>query len=284
MLSKYIRILRPEQWYKNFLVFLAIIYSFNLFDFNKFIATFFGFVALSSLSSANYLFNDIIDKKSDSKNPLKKSRPIASGRISIHVGYVLLLILLAMGLIISLILDYKFFLTMAAFIIISSAYTLFLKKEIFVDILVIAVNFVIRAVSGALIINVHVSPWLILCPFFLSLFISIGKRRAEISTLGKNAPIYRNTLSYYTEEITNSLMIITTTALVISYTFYTLSVDNRLLFTLPFVLYGIFRYFYFIYTKPIIAANPELVFRDARFMLSLVFWLVITFSILYFNF
>lgn len=284
MISKYIRILRPEQWYKNFLVFMAIIYSFNLFDFNKFIATFLGFAALSVLSSANYLFNDIIDKKSDSKNPLKKSRPIASGHISVNAAYILLLILLAMGLSISFILNYKFFLTMAVFVASSGAYTLFLKKEIFVDIFVIALNFVIRAVSGALIINVYVSPWLILCPFLLSLFISVGKRRAEISTCGKNASMYRNTLSYYTEELTNSMMVITTTALVISYTFYTLSVDNKLLFTLPFVLYGIFRYFYFIYTKPIIAANPELVFKDARFMLSLAFWLVTTFSILYFNF
>ena len=284
MINRYIKVLRPEQWYKNLLVFLAILYSFNLFNLHKFIVTFLGFVALSILSSANYVFNDIIDKENDSKNPLKKSRPIASGKISSNGAYLLFVVLLVIGFSFSFILYSKFFLLMLTFVAVSTIYTLFLKKEIFADILVIAVNFVIRAVSGALIINVYISPWLILCPFLLSLFISLGKRRAEISTFGKNAALHRATLSYYTKSLTNSLMTITTTTLVISYTFYTLSVDNKLLFTLPVVLYGIFRYFYFIYAKPSIAASPELVFKDARFMLSLILWFALTLAILYFNF
>lgn len=283
-LDKYAKTLRPWQWYKNMLVFLAIIYSFTIFDFNKLALSFFGFVALSILSSANYIFNDIVDKTSDSKNILKKSSPIASGKITINTAFLLILILLAAGFFMSFILSQKFFLLMILFFANSSAYTLFLKKKVLADILAIAANFVIRAVSGALIIDVYVSPWLVLCPFFLSLFISTGKRRAEISTLGKNAATCRNTLSQYTEKIMNSLMIVTTTILIIAYTIYTLTVDIKLLFTLPVVIYGIFRYFYFVYKKPLIAANPEQAFKDKRFMLSLILWFVITLAVLYTNF
>lgn len=282
-LKSYVKALRPEQWYKNLLVFLAIIYSSGLFDTGKFVLTLVGFASLSLLSSANYVFNDLMDRNSDSRNPLKKSRPIASGKISPETSFILFAVLLATGFIVSFLLNRGFFLLMAIFVAISAAYNVFLKKEIFLDILVIAVNFVIRAVSGALIIKVYISPWLILCPFFLSIFISTGKRKAEISILGKSAADHRSTLLHYTEKITDPLMTIATTTLVISYTLYALTVDAKLLLTLPMVLYGILRYLYFIYTKPLIAANPELVFRDGRLMLSLVLWLVLTFFVIYSN-
>lgn len=282
-ISNYIKTLRPEQWYKNLLVFLAIIYSFSLLDFKKLNMAFLGFIVLSVLSSANYIFNDIIDKKNDVKNNLKSDRTIASGKVSIKNAFAIFFGLLAAGWLASFGLGYNFFLLMVSFVAISTAYTLYLKKEMFVDILAIAINFAIRAVSGAVLIGVYVSPWLILCPSFLSLFISVGKRRAETSILGKNALKYRSTLSYYTEDLTNSLMIITTTILIVSYTFYTLSMGNKLILTLPVVLYGIFRYFKFVYQNPLTASKPELVFKDARLMLALILWAFMTIALLYLN-
>jgi len=279
----YIKALRPEQWYKNILVFLALIYSSNLFDPNKFLMALLGFAVLSILSSANYALNDMFDKSSDSKNPLKRHRPIASGKISLREASMMIFVLLATGFLLSSIVNLQFFLLMALFVAVSGAYTFFLKKQILSDILVIAVNFVIRAVSGALIIDVYVSPWLVLCPFFLSLFISIGKRKAELSILGKDAAKHRATLSYYKEEVANSLMMITTAILVIAYTFYTLTVDAKLLITLPVVIYGIFRYYHFISQKPMIAANPELALTDKKFTLALIMWLILTFVVLYVN-
>ncbi|MEK6947129.1 MAG: UbiA prenyltransferase family protein [Nanoarchaeota archaeon] len=280
--SDYVKMMRPEQWYKNLLVFLAVFFSFNLFNFNKLMLSFFGFMILIMLSSANYILNDIADRRNDLQDVSKKSRPIASRKISVPNAVVFSVVLFSAGLFLSYLISLKFFLLMLLFVILSTAYSFYLKKEIFADILLISVNFVIRAVAGAVIISVYISPWLVLCPFFLSLFLSVGKRRVELANLGKKAAMHRNTLSYYTEEITTALMIITTTILIVAYTFYTLTVDNKLMFTIPVVLYALFRYFQFVYTNSKIARNPELVLTDRRFIAALVLWLAITFAVLYY--
>lgn len=281
-IKNYIDILRPNQWYKNLLVFIAVVYSFNLFSIDKAVLSFYGFISLCILSSANYIFNDILDKKNDINNPAKSSRPIASGKISVGASLIIFIFLSLSGLLTAYSLNKNFFFLGLLFLLLTSIYSIFLKKEIFVDILLIAVNFVIRAVSGALIINVYISPWLVLCPFFLSLFLSVGKRRAEASYLGKYASKHRNTLTYYTENITNSLIAITTAIIIITYSFYTISAEPKLLLTLPLVLYAIFRYFYFIYTDSPIARNPELAFKDSRLIASLVLWALITLIALYY--
>ncbi|HLC60486.1 MAG TPA: UbiA prenyltransferase family protein [Candidatus Nanoarchaeia archaeon] len=278
----YVRIMRPEQWYKNLLVFLAIFFSFNIFNFEKLISSFFGFLILIILSSANYIINDVADRRNDLQDISKKSRMIASGRIPIQNAAIFSIILFSAGLYLSYLISINFFWLMLFFVIISTAYSFYLKKEIFADILLIAVNFAIRAVAGAVIINVYISSWLILCPFFLSLFLSVGKRRVELANLGKRAVMHRNTLLYYTEEMTAALMIITTAVLIVAYTFYTLTVDYELILTLPVVLYAIFRYFQFIYTNSKIARNPELVLTDKRFAAALILWIVITFAVLYY--
>lgn len=278
----WVKMMRPEQWYKNLLVFLAVFFSFNLFNFNKLMLSFFGFIILIVLSSANYILNDIADRRNDLQDVSKKSRSIASRKISVQNAVIFSVILFSAGLYLSYLISLKFFLLMLFFVIISTAYSFYLKKEIFADILVIAVNFAIRAVAGAVIISVYISPWLILCPFFLSLFLSVGKRRVELANLGKKAVMHRNTLSYYTEEITTALMIITTTILIVAYAFYTLTVDNQLMFTIPIVLYALFRYFQFVYTNSKIARNPELVLTDKRFVAALVLWIAVTFAVLYY--
>ena len=278
----YVKMMRPEQWYKNLLVFLAVFFSFNLFNFNKLMLSFFGFIILIMLSSANYILNDVADRRNDLQDISKKSRMIASRKISVQNAVIFSVILFSAGLFLSYLINLKFFLLMLLFAIISTAYSFYLKKEIFADILLIAVNFAIRAAAGAVIIGVYISPWLILCPFFLSLFLSVGKRRVELANLGKKAAMHRNTLSYYTQEITTALMIITTTILIIAYTFYTLTVDNKLMFTIPIVLYALFRYFQFVYANSKIARNPELALADKRFAAALILWIVITFAVLYY--
>ena len=262
-------------------VFFAVFFSFNLFNFNKLMLSFFGFIILIMLSSANYILNDVADRRNDLQDISKKSRMIASRKISVQNAVIFSVILFSAGLFLSYLINLKFFLLMLLFAIISTAYSFYLKKEIFADILLIAVNFAIRAAAGAVIIGVYISPWLILCPFFLSLFLSVGKRRVELANLGKKAAMHRNTLSYYTKEITTALMIITTTILIIAYTFYTLTVDNKLMFTIPIVLYALFRYFQFVYANSKIARNPELALIDKRFVAALILWTAITFAVLY---
>ena len=276
------RILRPQQWYKNLLVFLAIFFSFNLFNFHKLALSFLGLITLIILSSANYIINDIADRKNDLQDSSKKSRLIVSGKVKINNVLIFSIVLFIIGLLSSYFIKIQFFLLMLFFVAISTLYSFYLKKEIFADILLIAINFAIRAAAGALIINVYISPWLILCPFFLSLFLSVGKRRAELANLGKKAIAYRKTLSYYTEDMTTALMIITTTILIVAYTFYTLTVDNKLIITLPIVLYAIFRYFQFIYANSRISRNPELALTDIRFAVALVLWTILVFIVLYY--
>mgnify|MGYP001593542403 FL=1 len=157
----YIKIMRPTQWYKNLLVFLAIFFSFNLFHFDKIILSILGLIILIILSSANYIVNDIADRKNDLQDISKKSRPITAGKIPIKNAIAFSIILFGVGLFLSYLVDFKFFLLMVLFAIVSSAYSFWLKKEIFTDILLVAANFVIRAVAGAVIINVFISPWLI---------------------------------------------------------------------------------------------------------------------------
>ena len=279
-----IRLLRPAQWYKNLLIFLPIIFSGNLLNLGMLLLTIAGFASLCAVSSANYIINDIIDRKKDKKHPEKKSRPLASGRIKIWqaVGILVLLLITSIGF--ALPLNINFFYTVAFLLGFTLLYSLLLKREPFLDIIVIGINFVVRAIAGTFIICVEVSPWLILGVFFLALFLAVSKRHADALFLGKSAQKHRNSLKTYTPELTSALMIIATILLVMSYSLYSFLSDQTpyLIFTLPFALYLIFRYFFLVYAGSAVARHPERVFLDIRMDIALVLWIAVTFSILYF--
>lgn len=278
----FIKLLRPWQWYKNLLVFIPILFSGNLFEQTGLLLTWLGFFALCIISSANYIINDIIDIKTDRRHPEKKRRPLASGKIKVWQSVCLLVVFLILGLYISWILDTNFLICVASLFCLTLAYSLFLKKEAILDIILIGINFVIRASSGAFIIDVKISPWLIVGIFFLSLFLSAGKRWGDLELLGKTARMHKFSLKDYSKDMTNALMMIATTLLVISYALYSfLSNHNYLIFTLPFALYLIFRYFILVYSGSVIARHPEKVFTDWRMMFGLVLWGASTFIILY---
>ena len=176
-----------------------------------------------------------------------------------------------------------FFYSTIILFILAISYSFILKNILFADTLSIALLFVIRAVSGALLINVWISPWLILCPFFLSLFLSIGKRHADVILLKENAERTRKVLKGYTPQISTSLMTIATTLLLISYTFYSfLSEHQSLLYTLPFALFVIFRYFFLISKGSIIARQPEKIFKDIPLIIGILLWVVVAFLSIYY--
>ena len=278
------KLLRPTQWYKNLLVFLPIVFSGNLADMHLLLLTFVGFLGLCAVSSANYVVNDLIDIKSDRRHPEKRKRPLAAGKIKIWQAIVLAIILLFIAVGISAGLNINFFYAVAFLFGFSLLYSLLLKREPFLDIIAIGINFVVRAVAGVFIIGVETSPWLIACVFFLALFLVAGKRHADTAFLGKNAKKHRSTLKIYTPEITSALMIITTGLLVVSYSLYSFLSDNTsyLIFSLPFALYLVFRYFSLVYTGSPIARHPERVFLDLRMDIAMVLWAIVTFIILYF--
>lgn len=280
----FVKIARPQQWYKNLLVFLPLVFVGRLFNLQSIKLTIIAFISLCAISSANYIINDFIDLEKDKHHPEKKTRPLAAGTLKktyaiIEAGFMLVA---------ALWLAFKFpnklfFMSVIALFVITQAYSIFLKKQLFADILSIGANFVIRASAGTFALDVKNSPWLILCTFFLSLYLSVGKRAAEFSFLGNEAKNHRETLLYYTKEITQPLLIISTTLLITAYSLYSfLSERNSLLYTLPFALYVIFRYFYLIEIGSEIARHPEKAFKDKNMLIGIILWGITTLLLLYF--
>lgn len=278
-----IRLMRYKQWYKNLVILLPIIFVGQLFNGDFLVKIIIGLVALCLVSSSNYIINDIFDRKRDQLHPEKKLRPIASGKVRVWEGIIIAIILLVLSLWVAFKLNIDFFIVVLVLFILTFFYSIWLKKEPFVDILLIAVNFVLRAVAGGYILNLKISPWLILCPFFLSLFISIGKREADIILLKEKAVEHKVTAKYYTRSLTNALVAIFTSSLVISYGLYSfLSNFPGLLLSLPFALYTIFRYLYLIYSGSKIARHPELVYRDKKLLLGIFLWVISVGLVIYF--
>lgn len=277
-----IRVLRPQQWCKNLLVFLPIIFSQNLTNAQALLNTIIAFVSLCAVSSSSYVLNDIADRKEDRLNPEKKDRPIAAKRMSVPAAVLLALSVGAAGFLVALLLPVEFLVSVLTLFGLSQLYTVWLKHEAFADIILIATNFVIRAVSGAFAIQVWVSPWLIVGVFFLALFFIIGKRRSELAFLKSKAKRHRKVLAAYTPEIITQLSSLATTSLVLSYTLYVFFGQHQMLFiTLPFALYAIFRYEALIAEGSSIARHPHRMFTDTRLMIAIILWVATTIGILY---
>jgi len=288
MIKDIIKLIRVKQWYKNLLVFLPLVFGQQLFNFNLVFATFFGFVALCLISSSNYILNDIFDRKKDRINLEKKNRPIASGKISVKFAILLAILFFSGSIFIAINLSLIFLFFVTSLFTLTQFYTFKLKNIAFVDILTISINFVLRAVSGVFIVSqslgerVGVSYWLILCPFFLALFLASSKRQAEVILLKDSAKAHRKVLNEYTKEITFGLMIISTTLLIISYSIYIMSSSYpQLIFTLPFVLYLIFSFFAYAEKGQDIARNPELIYRNKFLVLVVVLVLVLVLLSIY---
>jgi len=280
--KNYLKLVRPHQWYKNLVVFLAIFFSGNMFNFEPVVITILALISLICVSSANYVINDLIDYKKDRLHPEKKNRPLASGKISRISAVFLAIILLAVGLLLSMVLGNLFFYAVLSLFILTQLYSFFLKKIIFADVLTIASLFVIRAIAGALVIDVTISPWLILVPFFLALFLVIGKRHADLTLLKDKAASTKEVLQDYNKEITNPLMIISTTLLILSYALYSfLSEHSNLIYTLPLAIFVIFRFYYLIHNNTKIALKTERVIKDKTTIIGILLWVLITALIIY---
>jgi 4-hydroxybenzoate polyprenyltransferase len=281
MIKEYLNLIRIRQWYKNLVIFLPLFFVGEVFAHGYLEATLVGFIALCFVSSANYVLNDIIDRKSDREHPEKKMRPLASGKINIASAYIVFLIMLIAGLYIAYTLDLPFLICAIFLFVFTIIYSLFLKKEPVADVLSIAINFVVRAVSGTFIIHTFISPWLIFCPFFLALFLGFGKRNADLRFMKTKAHAHKEVLKYYTLENTNALMTISTTCLIIAYALYSFSRTTWLLLTLPFAIYAIFHYYALVQNGSEIARHPEKIYRDWRLMLSIALIMIILFIIFY---
>jgi len=272
-----IKLLRPNQWYKNLLIFIAIIFSKNLLNLSYLKITFQGFVMLIIISSANYIFNDLVDLKKDILNPEKKDRPIASGKISKKLAIILFLSFLVIGLISAYKISLDLFYIVLGIVLISTLYTFLLKNIVFADLLAISSNFVLRAVSGAVIIDVFISPWLVIGIFFFALFLVTGKRYSELNYLNKNATKHRIVLKDYSKDITLSLFNIFMASLFIVFALYSFSSEHKLLiWIIPLFMYLILRYYQLIIKDGEIARNPEKAVKDPCLLIGGLIFIILS--------
>jgi 4-hydroxybenzoate polyprenyltransferase len=277
-----LELLRVKQWYKNLVIFLPLIFVGLALNFDSITFTLLGFFALCLMSSTNYIINDILDIEKDKVHPEKKLRPIPAGKISITLATIIAMFLASSSLLLGFFLSQTFFYILLVFFLSTQFYSAGLKNEVFLDIILISTNFVLRAISGAYILNVRVSPWLILCTFLLSLFLASAKRKADLLLLKEKAKQHKKVLEHYSLELTNNLLLVTMILLLISYCLYSfLSIHPNLIYTLPIALYVIFRYFYLTTKGSVITRHPEKIYKDWRITFGIVLWVLVTFLIIY---
>ena len=271
------------------MLFAGLVFSHRLFSWLLLADVLLGFAIFCLLSGGIYIVNDLIDLKKDQQHPLKRKRPLAAGKLSVSLAKNTAVFLLIVSLALAYLLDVHFALICLTYAGMMLAYSAFLKKIAILDVIVISLGFVLRAVAGVVIIEVEISPWLLVCTLFLSLFLVLSKRRHEMVLLGDEANNHRQSLSEYSPQLLDQMIAVVTGSAVIAYTLYTLADrtievvgTSYLIVTVPLVIFGVFRYLYLVY-KDNQGGNPELViFSDKPLLVDVVLWVVVVVVILYF--
>lgn len=281
-----LRLMRPSHWLKNVFVFAPLVYSKTLFNPEYVLPAMQAFASFCLVSSAVYIFNDIADRKADAEHPRKRFRPIASGRVSVSAAWILLALVLVLASMLAAMLPWRAGLLITVYLALNAAYSMGLKHVVLVDIFIIAAGFMLRVLTGGYAIEVPISNWLVICTLFLSLFLGVAKRRSEINNMNRGAS--RRVLDDYTPELVRTIMIVSVTGSIMSYTLYTLSDHvianfgtDKLIYTVPIVMFGMFRYLY-LDEKKQTAENPvAVVARDPSLILTGLAWMGASLLIIY---
>ena len=279
MISSLLFSMRPYQWTKNLFIFAGLVFSQNVLDGALVLKTVFGFFAFCVLTSGAYMINDVLDVKEDRAHPTKMKRPIASGRVSKMWAFCIAVPLIIGSLLLSFVLHINFGLTSLIYLLLMIFYSLFLKRIVILDVLVISAGFILRVVAGTVLVGVVVSSWLLTCTIFLSLFLALGKRRHELGLVQQGSEGYRQVLRRYNQNFLDQLIAITAASTLFSYALYTMSDSTvekfgseNLKFTIPFVVYGLFRYLYLIHVKKE-GGNPgKDLFSDYALLIDVILW------------
>ncbi|MDO8736711.1 MAG: decaprenyl-phosphate phosphoribosyltransferase [Thermoleophilia bacterium] len=269
--------LRPKQWIKNLVVFAGIIFSRNLADWSMQWKTWCTFFAFCAVVSAGYLINDILDRESDRHHPVKKYRPIASGSLSVGAAVTAVFVLVLPALIGGYFVDHLLPVFLAGYMVLQFSYSMYLKHLVIVDVMVIAAGFVIRAVAGAAVIHVPISSWLVVCTMLLALFLGLAKRRAELVLLEDDAASHRANLEHYSLELIDQMISVTASATLVSYALYTFTAfpdSHSMMWTIPFVLYGIFRYLSLVHTHLRGGSPEQVMLTDKPLLIDVVLWVI----------
>ena len=271
--------LRPEQWTKNLLLFGGLLFGGRLLELDAVITAMAGFAIFSALSGATYLLNDIWDREADRRHPLKQTRPIASGQLDISTGAWSAASLIAGAIGAAWLLSPRLAGIAAAYVGLLFFYSTTLKHVVIVDVLAIAGGFVLRAIAGAIAVDVPIGSWLLVCTTLLALFLALSKRRHELVLLGEDASRHRPSLEHYSPYLLDQMIAVVTASTLIAYTVFTTSPDtaqrlgtSRLVFTVPFVLYGIFRYLYLVHQRLGGGSPAEMLLTDRPLLLCVALW------------
>jgi 4-hydroxybenzoate polyprenyltransferase len=282
--------LRPQQWIKNLFIFAPLIFSRNILNRPFLFKTIAAFAAFCLISSAHYIFNDLRDLEEDRRHPVKSKRPLASGRLRKGPAVIALVVIGAAGLALAASIGRPFLIIAAGYLVLQTAYSMWLKHVVILDVFVIAAGFLIRVVAGGLAIQVEISSWLLICTILLSLFLAMGKRRYELVLLDKDAANHRPILREYNTYLLDQMISVVTASTLLAYCLYTISAETvakfgtrNLIFTVPFVLYGIFRYLYLIHQKAGGGTPEALIIRDKPLLADIFLWIVAAALILHFK-
>lgn len=294
-MTSLVQLIRPRQWIKNVVVLAGVIFSGRL-EHPEFAArSLFAFLVFCLLSSGIYVLNDLVDAEADRRHPEKKLRPIASGRVTRRAAVVLALVLLAGGLIAAYALGPRFASAGLAYVGLNILYTAWLKRHVIVDVMCIAVGFMMRAIGGVEVLRdldptVGLSDWLLLCTFFLALVMAFGKRRAEIVLLDDDAKSHRRSLSDYSLGLLDVIIPLVSGCAILAYSIYSIWPatvaklgTDKLVYTVPLVVYGFFRYLFLIRERGLGGNPSEILLRDAALSASVLIWAVAIVGLLYFS-
>lgn len=280
--------LRPHQWTKNLVLFAALAFSKHLFEAGPLVRAALAFALFCGLSGAVYLLNDVADRERDRMHPLKRLRPVASGTLSPRTAVGLAAIIGFGCLAASFALGVPFAACAVLYLGLNLLYSFSLKEVVILDVLAISLGFVLRAVAGAVAIGVQISDWLLICTILLALFLTLSKRRHELTSLSDSATGHRATLQEYSPYLLDQMIAVVTASCVTAYAFYTTAAEtrdkfqtDRLAWTLPFVLYGIFRYLYLVHRKEQGGSPTDVLLTDRPLLIDVFLWALSVVLILY---
>jgi 4-hydroxybenzoate polyprenyltransferase len=285
-----IKALRPTQWIKNFFVFAPAIFAKEIFEWPVAWRVVAGFAVFCAVSSATYLLNDVVDRENDRAHPIKRFRPIASGQVAPPVAVGISLALALLGLAAAAVLDLAFAGVALTYLVFTLSYSLYLKHVVLLDVMFLAAGFVLRVGGGAIIAGVEASEWLLLCTLLLALFLGFSKRRHELTLLEGGAAGHRRVLEHYSPELLDQMLVIVASSAILCYILYTVwpsTVDKfhtrHLIYTVPFVIYGIFRYFYLIHQRGSGGDPTGALLTDRPLLANVLLWAVVAVVVIYFR-
>lgn len=266
--------LRPKQWTKNLLVFAAFVFSIDKVAVFEVLNVLFAFLLFCTVSGCVYIFNDFMDREADRNHPEKKNRPIASGKLNPYFAILMGSIIVLFSFLAAYLLESLFSLVLVIYFILNLAYSIRLKHVVIIDIMTIATGFVLRALAGGIVIKVDFTPWFLICVFLLSMLLAIGKRRHELILLTDNKESHRKVLQSYSVPLLDQMTNVVVTATITSYSIFTFMSGRtlNLMWTIPIVMYGVFRYLYVVHMHGKGGKPEELLLQDKGILFTVLFY------------